>query len=153
MITLTDFAATPAARSLSPSPSVLVGAPRPARQLLVDDKRMIINPLSRFFQSLGYNVHAFVDPLLARRRFDAGPEDFDLVLSDLAMPGLDGCAFSRHVLGLRPSLPVLIYTGYLTESAEETLSRLGVRRILAKPSSLAELSAAVAEWVAEPILG
>lgn len=150
MISLNDFIYMPAAPSRLKEYPTLAPAPRRARLLIVDDERMITKQLAQVFTKLGYDVEAFIDPLVARRRFNADPSAFDLVLSDLSMPGLDGCALTRHVRERRPDLPVLIYTGFLTESAGHVLRSLGVRNILSKPTSLAELSSAVAEVFQTP---
>ncbi len=148
MISLTALAAMQDVPRSSPSaPLALVPAPKRARIMVVDDERMIAEQLTQVFTRMGYEVETFTDPFVARRRFNAAPEAFDLVFSDLAMPGLDGCALSKHMLGLRPLLPVLIYTGYLTDTAAKALQALGVRDIMPKPTSLAAITQTVARHV------
>ena len=65
-----------------------------------------------------------------------------------AWPGLDGGALARAVLAVRPQLPLLIYSGHLTEALAAKLVQIGVRDILQKPTSLAEITRQVARHLA-----
>ncbi len=131
-----------------PAPQTLMPAPRQARLLVVDDEPLIARQFDQVFSRLGYTVEAFTDPFEARARFLDAPGEFDVMLSDFAMPGLDGGDLAGEVLAVRPQLPLLIYTGHLTEAAASQLVRLGVRDIVYKPTSLAELTRHVARQLA-----
>ncbi len=116
-----------------------------ARLLVVDDEKMIAQNLQRLLSRRGYDVEAFTDPLEARDRFEAAPEDFDLVISDLAMPGLRGEDLAGSILQKRPQVPVLIYTGFLDTAAQNRLDALHVRRVLSKPTPLSEIAEIIAQ--------
>ena len=115
------------------------------RLLVVDDERTITLNLEALLQRLGYQVEAFNNPLLALERFETAPTGFDLVLSDLSMPELNGRDLARRILSSRPELPVLIYTGHLESSLHQELAALNVRRVLRKPTPLGELAQAIAD--------
>ena len=146
MLSETDLAG--AAPASPPEPPFLMPAPRQARILVVDDEPMITQQFEHVFTSLGYTVEAFTDPFAARSRFLGAPGSFDVMISDFTMPGLDGSALARAVLAVRPQLPLLIYSGFLTEAAADKLVQIGVRDILLKPTSLSVITRQVARHLA-----
>ena len=119
-----------------PSTARPPGALAPIRALVVDD-----DPLSRSFQThllslLGHHAQAEGDPLQALALAVAG--DFDLLLLDLGMPGLDGFEFLRRLreqeaLGTRPALAVVAVTGYASETDRQRCLAAGFSEHLAKP--------------------
>ncbi len=87
------------------------GAGRGERILYLDDEDALVLLARRLLERLGYKVAAFSDPQLALAAFEAAPDDFDLVLSDLSMPGMTGLDVARRVLEVRPEIPVLLAVG------------------------------------------
>ena len=71
--------------------------------------------------------------MLALARFEEDPTAFDLVLSDVTMPGMTGDKMGRRMLAIRPELPVLLMTGYTKIITGEQARALGFRGLLAKP--------------------
>jgi two-component system response regulator FlrC len=129
-------------------------AARPARGgrvpvvLVVDDEPDVLESLADLItHGLGYEaVQAGSGGealgILGRRPVDA-------VVSDLRMPGMDGCAFLKEAKARHPGIPRLMLTAYLTpEVEEEAWGDLGVRALLHKPVDpgqfMAELEAALA---------
>lgn len=111
-----------------------------AQVLLVDDEDAIRQLAARHLDRLGHAVATAVDGLDAVAQFDGDPDRWDLVVTDLAMPNLDGRGVIAHVRDRRPDLPVIVSTGFgeLAEHAE-----LGAQGRLSKPYSLADLAATV----------
>jgi CheY-like chemotaxis protein len=91
-------------------------------------------------EQLGYTVRRVPDAEAALREIER--HDFDLVFSDIVMPGkLDGLSLARHLREKRPDLPILLATGYSDAAA-------GVRGdfpILRKPYEIHQLSRAIAK--------
>ena len=115
------------------------------RVLLVEDEDTVRAVAERALMRQGYEVTTASDGedgLEALGRAIAAGEEFDLVLSDVVMPSMDGPAMAREIRTLRPELPVLFMSGY----AEEQLRReidIPNMYFLAKPFSVAQICTAV----------
>ena len=110
----------------------------PPQILIVDDESTIRELLTRTLRHAGYNIHAAADGEIALQYFQA--HSFDLIITDLKMPRMDGEQLVQRVRAVAPDIPVLVLTGHGSVEAEERLRALGVSRVLYKPlKSLAEL--------------
>ena len=101
--------------------------------LLVDDEPILCKFYQQFLKTQGYRITTCTDPVLALARFEEDPTAFDLVLSDVTMPGMTGDKMGRRMLAIRPELPVLLMTGYTKILTGEQAAALGFRGLLAKP--------------------
>jgi CheY-like chemotaxis protein len=68
-------------------------------------------------KQLGYKVIARTDPLVALQLFCEAPEQFDLIITDHAMPKMNGTELARELTRIRPDIPVILCTGYDTTSS------------------------------------
>src|SRR6185295_4334297 len=73
----------------------------------------------------------------------ANPAAFDLIITDLTMPGMLGTDFVRELLRLRPDLPVILVTGHADTLTDQRVRELGIRELVLKPLTLRLLGAAV----------
>jgi CheY-like chemotaxis protein len=103
------------------------------RVLLVDDESTLVMIGTKVLQLLGYNVTAFTSAKEALAAFARQPDAFDLVITDLTMPGMTGIALADALLEIRADIPILLATGYIEESIREQATLLGFREILVKP--------------------
>ena len=117
--------------------------------LLVDDEPQIVNLLQVMLSSMGYRVSAFTDSVEAAKAFEANPREFNLVLTDMTMPGITGQELARRVLHVRPELPVLLATGFSERINEEQARRIGIRKFLYKPILRSDLAQALREALEE----
>ncbi|MCJ8502279.1 ATP-binding protein [Desulfatitalea alkaliphila] len=111
--------------------------------LLVDDEEGLAALGAKLLTALGYRVAAFTSPETALTAFKADPDRFDLVITDMIMPGIDGEALARQILALRPGTPVILYSGYTDMVSTARLEALGIRAVLRKPITIHALSRAV----------
>lgn len=88
--------------------------------LLVDDEENLVFGTERMLKRLGYKVIAQTDPLVALQLFRSAPEQFDLIITDQAMPHMNGTELARELTRIRPDIPVILCTGYDTVSSGET---------------------------------
>ncbi|MEP2030508.1 MAG: ATP-binding protein [Paracoccaceae bacterium] len=88
------------------------------RVILIDDEAEVAGTLRRILTRLGYQVQAFTGPKLALERFRKGPGDFDLVVSDMVMPDLNGEELANEFRKIRPRIPVLFCSAYKPENLE-----------------------------------
>ena len=70
---------------------------------------------------------------------------YDLLIADLKMPGMDGLSLIRHVKQLKAGLPIIIITGFSTESSAIEAVNLGVAAYLKKPFQMPQVLAAAAK--------
>ncbi|MBN2809825.1 MAG: response regulator, partial [Deltaproteobacteria bacterium] len=110
------------------------------RVLAVDDEEAIIIIEQRQLKQLGYQVTAFSSSLEAFEAFQKNPYAFDLVLSDMTMPGMNGVELARKILNIRPEMPIIISSGFSPLISPENARSLGVRGYLKKPFQKMELA-------------
>ncbi|MDM8535760.1 PAS domain S-box protein [Desulfobacterales bacterium HSG17] len=103
------------------------------RILLVDDEEPIVNLVKQMLERLGYHVTEFTDSSDALRAFQANPQAFDLVISDMNMPNITGDQLGRELKSIRPELPVIICTGFSERINKENADASGINDILMKP--------------------
>ncbi len=80
--------------------------------LFVDDEEDIVFLGEKILEGLGYNVTALSESLKALDIFRKSPEKFDLVITDLTMPGITGLKLMEEIRLIRPSMPFILCTGY-----------------------------------------
>ncbi|MBI4591374.1 MAG: GAF domain-containing protein [Candidatus Rokubacteria bacterium] len=114
----------------------------PMRCLVVDDEQRVLEVLGDVLAAGGHSAVLVADGAAAIERFRA--EAFDLVLTDLAMPGVNGWQVARAVKDRAPSVPVLLITGWGVELPPEQLRAHGVDAVLSKPVKLEDILTAVA---------
>lgn len=119
-----------------------------ARVLVVDDEASIRELLSKTLALAEYEVDTASDASVALERVRVA--DYDLMIADLKMPGMDGLTLVREVKRLRTELPVIIITGYSTESSAIEALNLGVAGYLTKPFRVPQVLAAAAKALGAP---
>jgi signal transduction histidine kinase/CheY-like chemotaxis protein len=102
--------------------------------LVVDDEASVGILLGDVLESGGHRVVVCVDGAEAVSRFRT--ERFDVVFTDLAMPGLSGWQVARAIKTIAPDVPVFIVTGFGVELSPEECRAHGVDAVLAKPLSI-----------------
>lgn len=118
--------------------------------LFVDDEEAIVDIGVRMLERLGYHVTAASDPARALGMFQLRPRDFDAVVTDLAMPGMSGLDLARHVLAVRPDVPVLLSSGNVPAEIREAALGLGVLELIQKPETINELGRALDHALRRP---
>ena len=112
------------------------------RILLVDDEPAVMEMATRLLERLGYKVTCQTDSVSALEVFRSNPNEFDLVITDYAMPKLTGLDFAREVLRVRPDMPILLCTGFSEKITPDSVKELGME-LLMKPYGMREISEAV----------
>ena len=113
------------------------------RILFVDDEKMLVEIGQQALQRLGYDVVSRTSPIEALELFKAKPDFFDLVITDKTMPGMTGDGLAKELMSIRPSLPVVICTGYSQTVDQERAKQMGIKAFVMKPILINELAAAV----------
>lgn len=114
-----------------------------ARVLICDDEESVRAPLVRALGIDGHGVAEAADGAEALERLLEADPPFDLLVSDIRMPVMDGIALALAVAAQKPDLPILLMTGF-AEQRERARELEGlVEDVLSKPFPLAEFRAAV----------
>ena len=109
--------------------------------LIVDDDAIVIQSCRRILEAEGHEVRTANSVEQAVIMLEE--QAFDLMVTDIKMPGQDGFAMIREAGKIRPGMPVLVMTGYLMPDTENDIRRLGVVHYIAKPFTPAELIAVI----------
>ena len=112
------------------------------RILLIDDEPALARVGTHVLERLGYRVTAVSDPHEALATFKSNPAQFDLIITDHAMPKISGVDIAREALQLRPSLPIVLMTGYAGAEIEESARNAGIRDLIMKPATARSLGKA-----------
>jgi CheY-like chemotaxis protein len=112
---------------------------RGERILYLDDEESLVILAKRMLGQMGYRVTGFNDSAKALAAFQRAPQDFDLVLTDLSMPGMSGMDVARQILQIRPDIPVLLATGYVRSEDVEQARTIGIREVIWKPQTIGEM--------------
>jgi excisionase family DNA binding protein len=113
------------------------------RVLVVDDEASIRDLLSKTLALAEYDVDTAGDGAAALDRMRQS--GYDLLIADLKMPGMDGLTLIRQAKKLKADLPVIIITGFSTESSAIEAVNLGVAGYLTKPFRVPQVLAAAAK--------
>lgn len=101
--------------------------------LFVDDEPPIAKMTSRILESLGYKVTVRTSSVEALQLFQAKPDAFDLVISDMTMPYITGDELSIEIRKIRQDIPIILCTGYSNKINDEGARQLGINAFAFKP--------------------
>jgi signal transduction histidine kinase/ActR/RegA family two-component response regulator len=107
--------------------------------LFIDDDLTLADLGGKLLTTLGYRVVTHSDPRKALELFRRTPDGFDLIITDMIMPGLTGDALAREVTKHRSDIPIIACTGFSDRVDADQLAQVGIRGILRKPITLYKL--------------
>ena len=137
-------------RNIRAAPAAPARAATPAsrpRVLVVDDEASIRDLLAKTLALAEYDVDLAPDGRAALERLRIVP--YDLLITDLKMPGVDGLTVIREARRLKADIPVIIITGFSTEASAIEAVNLGVSGYLTKPFRVPRVLAAAAKALGE----
>jgi two-component system response regulator AtoC len=118
-------------------------ADRPLKVLIVDDELEVRELLAEYFAEVGYDVTTAPDGNAAVADLTANPTQYQLVISDLQMPGIDGLGVLEAAKKANPSIAVIIVTGYASVDSAVRAVRMGAYDYLTKPFTLGQIEVIV----------
>ncbi len=138
-------AAQTSAKRAAPSPRLGRGQ----HVLYIDDDELMAVMVEQLLAREGYCVSCHRDPLAALAELRADPGRFDIVVTDFNMPGRSGLEVAQETAVIRPALPVVISSGYLTDELHNEARKLGVHALLQKQNTLEEMPALIHRLLSE----
>ncbi|MDY6950096.1 MAG: PAS domain S-box protein [Thermodesulfobacteriota bacterium] len=131
-------------KGAAPEPEAAETIPKGSERILfVDDEQPLVNLARQVLERLGYEVLATSSSLEALEVFRAGPDRFDLVITDMAMPLMAGDRLAKNLIEIRPDIPVILCTGHSERINEERAMAMGIRAFVMKPVVKREIAMTV----------
>jgi len=103
------------------------------RVMFIDDEEALVELFEFYLESNDMKVSSFGEGESALEEMRANPANWDILVSDVSLPGMDGLEILEHVRDINPLLPVILYSGFKKPKFKERAEALGVSRILVKP--------------------
>ncbi|MGA3114998.1 MAG: PAS domain S-box protein [Syntrophobacteraceae bacterium] len=119
------------------------------RILFIDDEKALADMGGKMLESLGYHVTAKTDSIEALETFRSKPEEFDLVITDMTMPGLTGRELAEKLMTIRPDVPIILCTGFSTQMNEKLAVEAGIRELVMKPYNIATMAQIIRRVLAQ----
>jgi signal transduction histidine kinase len=113
------------------------------RIMLVDDEKVILDTTRELLSNMGYTVTCFKDSAAALETFKRDPDNFDMVITDMTMPKMDGRVLSKKILSIKRDIPIILCTGFYDGLDEQTAIPMGIRRYLQKPIAANHLASII----------
>ncbi|OYT99970.1 MAG: hypothetical protein CFE40_01200 [Burkholderiales bacterium PBB1] len=137
-----------------PEAAAPINAPRTGgeRVMYVDDDELMAMMIEDLLTEEGYKVTSFPDAGLAIDVMRENPDAFDIVVTDYNMPTHSGLDVIQAMREIRPDLPTLLSTGYVTEEMSAKAKSLGVSEILEKEHSSETLPGAIRRAMAASVV-
>lgn len=110
------------------------------RILFVDDEETLLYAARHNLEGFGYSVITEKNPGQALMIFKNRPYQFDLVITDMTMPGMSGDRLAKEIMKFRPDIPVIICTGFSEQMTEEKATEMGIKAFVMKPILTHELT-------------
>jgi CheY-like chemotaxis protein len=113
------------------------------RILFVDDETILADVGREMLEGLGYEVVAVTNSTSALEIFHTQSDRFDLVITDMTMPGMTGKDLIKELLRIRPNIPTILCTGFSEFITDKEANGLGISDFLMKPISLKTLAKSI----------
>jgi CheY-like chemotaxis protein len=112
--------------------------------MIVDDEPALVGLAEEITAGLGYEPVGFASSNAALNAFQAAPQRFDVVLTDESMPDLPGTELAREIRRIRPTVPIIVMTGYAGSQLANRAADIGVNALLRKPLHSRDLAESLA---------
>lgn len=111
--------------------------------LFVDDEESLAKLMGFTLGNLGYTVETRMSPMEALALFQSKPDHFDLVITDMTMPQMNGVQLAEKLMDIRKDIPVIICTGHSALIDEDKAEALGIAGFIMKPLQKRDIAAAI----------
>ncbi len=103
------------------------------RIMIVDDEKSILESTEELLSDYGYQIYSYENGNLALEAFNNNPSEFDLILTDMTMPGISGETLAKKIFKIRKDLPIILCSGYNEKISEAQALEMGITRFIDKP--------------------
>ena len=125
-------------------------APLEGRVLFVDDEKPLGDVGREMLESFGFEVVVRTSSIEALEAFRFRPDAFDLLITDQTMPNMTGMELAREVLQIRPTMPIILCTGFSEAVSYERVKSMGIGDFIMKPILKHELIESIGRLLCPP---
>jgi len=93
-----------------------------------------------YLKRLGYDVTSCTSSVEALKAFQANPDNFDLIITDMTMPDMTGDQLAQKIMEIRTDIPIILCSGFSEKMSNEKAKSLGIKEFLMKPVLIKDLS-------------
>jgi PAS domain S-box-containing protein len=111
--------------------------------LVVDDDVSVGNMIYHMLVSIGYTVDLYNSSTEALKAFKHHPEEYNLMITDMAMPNMTGIDLSREIQKANPDFPIIIMTGNSGFITKDLRKKSGIDKVISKPIEMKVISSAI----------
>ena len=119
------------------------------RILFIDDEESLVKIGRKRLERLGYKVETTTSPIEALDLFRSKPEQYDLIITDMAMPQMTGDKLITEFLAIRPNMPIILCTGFSEKIDEKRAKKMGIRQYIEKPLDKQDLAVSIRQVLDE----
>jgi CheY-like chemotaxis protein len=135
-------------------PETAVEEPVPTgneRILFVDDEPALANIGKQSLETLGYDVETRTSSIEALELFKAQQDRFHLVITDMTMPNMTGEDLAKELMRIKPSIPIILCTGFSAKIDDRKASAMGIRAFVLKPMVLREIATTIRKVIDQTV--
>ena len=115
--------------------------------LFVDDEQVLAELGQEILADLGYRVTVATDSSKALELFSERLGEFDLVITDMNMPGISGLDLAKNIISARAGTPIILYTGFCSEGLRKQAEAVGISKVVLKPYDVKSLAKTIHEVI------
>ena len=117
--------------------------PGDARVIVVDDEETLSTAIKLILTNLGYRVTAYVNCREALQALQENPDEYDVLITDYSMPNCTGVEMANVLQELKINIPIIMISGYFSDTVEKAARELGITELVTKPISTYLLTDAI----------
>ncbi len=130
-----------------PSAGKTAASGRGEQVMYVDDEESLVILMERALTKMGYRVSGYTDAEAALSDFRQRSSRLDVVITDIAMPGMSGPEFAAKLRDIRADVPIIMTSGYIRAEDRESAKKLGVNQLVYKSNTIEELAEVLANEI------
>ncbi len=111
--------------------------------LIVDDERMLLEMMQKMLEYFDYKTTAYTDSIQALKAFHSHKDRYDLVITDMTMPIMNGEQFAEKLRTIDKKIPIIICSGFNDLISQERARSIGIHEYIVKPIEMKELAKTV----------
>ncbi|HEV8405008.1 MAG TPA: response regulator [Nitrososphaera sp.] len=121
-----------------PNPPISPEQLKETNILIVDDEADILTVFKKTLETAGYSSYGFVNPSAALEHFRQNPKAYQVVVSDIRMPGMNGFQLSRQIRSINPDIKIILMTSFevATDELQKVMPSLKIDGLIKKPLSI-----------------
>lgn len=108
--------------------------------LVIDDDPVLVQLVEEMLDIMGYKSVSSISSKEGLQRFKDAPKDFDLIITDMTMPEMNGDMLAREIISIRKNIPIILCTGFNEQINEEEAKKIGICEFILKPVNMKTLS-------------